>query len=283
MNLWKIDEGDCRPWLRALPDRSVDAVITDPPYAEIDRDYGRLSEAAWSDLMRAVVIEVRRVLRPHGSAVFILQPNSERVGRMRPWLWEFMVWTAREWNMVQDAWWWNTAAPPTVHVHRTHGLMRPSVKACVWLGEPDCYRDQDAVLWTETQSNVAARAAQRMALQTSPSGMSVRPARAAAVALERRGVTPYNLLPIANTNSASSGGAEGHGAATPYALCAWWARYLTKPGDLILDPFAGSGTVGLAALRLGRRFAGCELSPEYTALARRRLEDDAPLLDRAVP
>ena len=83
MNLWKIDEGDCRPWLRALPDRSVDAVITDPPYAEIDRDYGRLSEAAWSDLMRAVVIEVRRVLAPRGSAVFILQPNSERVGRVR--------------------------------------------------------------------------------------------------------------------------------------------------------------------------------------------------------
>ena len=152
MSAWTMHHGDCLEWLTTLPDKSVDAVVSDPPDPEISRDYGRLTEGEWHTLMRGVVEQSRRVLKPHGSAVFILQPNSERVGRMRPWLWEFMAWTAREWNMVQDAWWWNTSAPPTVHVHRKNGLMRPSVKACVWLGEPDCLRNQDAVLWTETDA-----------------------------------------------------------------------------------------------------------------------------------
>lgn len=45
----------------------------------------------------------------------------------------------------------------------------------------------------------------------------------------------------------------------------------TDPGDLILDPYAGSGTTGVAALRLGRRFLGCERNPEWAELARERL------------
>lgn len=49
----------------------------------------------------------------------------------------------------------------------------------------------------------------------------------------------------------------------------------TDPGDLVLDPFAGSGTTGVACLRTGRRFLGIELVPEYCAIARRRLEAEA--------
>ena len=51
----------------------------------------RMTEAAWHEMMRGVVAECRRVLKPSGSAVFVLQPNSERVGRDRYGL-EFMVW-----------------------------------------------------------------------------------------------------------------------------------------------------------------------------------------------
>jgi hypothetical protein len=52
---------------------------------------------------------------------------------MRPWLFEFMAKWCREWNMVQDAWWWNHTTAPTVHCQRKYGLMRPSLKACVWV------------------------------------------------------------------------------------------------------------------------------------------------------
>ena len=52
----------------------------------------------------------------------------------------------------------------------------------------------------------------------------------------------------------------------------------SRPGDLVLDPFMGSGTTGVAAKRLGRRFAGCEINPQYFLWAQERLENRADLL-----
>jgi site-specific DNA-methyltransferase (cytosine-N4-specific) len=44
-----------------------------------------------------------------------------------------------------------------------------------------------------------------------------------------------------------------------------------KPGGMVLDPFAGSGTTGLAAIQLGRRFTGIDLSPDFARLTAERL------------
>jgi DNA modification methylase len=53
------------------------------------------------------------------------------------------------------------------------------------------------------------------------------------------------------------------------------------PADgLVLDPFAGAGTTGIVARRLGRRFIGIELVEKYARIAEQRIEDDAPLLNR---
>ncbi len=54
-------------------------------------------------------------------------------------------------------------------------------------------------------------------------------------------------------------------------------------GGMILDPFAGSGTTGVVALRHGREFTGIELKPEYAEMARRRITNDAPLLNLEIP
>src|SRR5208283_1786396 len=139
--------GDCRNELKKLPAKSVDAIITDPIYPGISREYGSIGEEEWLALIKDVVGQCRRVLKPKGSAVFVLQPNYEKMGRMRPWLWEFVAWAAREWNVVQDVWWWSVNTLPTRSTYRTVGLLRQSVKMCVWLGDPDCYRNQAAVLW----------------------------------------------------------------------------------------------------------------------------------------
>lgn len=53
----------------------------------------------------------------------------------------------------------------------------------------------------------------------------------------------------------------------------------TRPGDFVLDPFFGSGTVGLVAKRLGRKYVGIELNPEYVRLAVDRIERDRQLWD----
>jgi DNA modification methylase len=52
----------------------------------------------------------------------------------------------------------------------------------------------------------------------------------------------------------------------------------SRTGDLVLDPFCGAGTTGLVAHRLGRRSVGIEINPDYVAMARQRIIDDAPLL-----
>ena len=269
---YALHHGDCIAWLDTLPAESVDAVVCDPPYAEIDRDYGRMTEAQWEEFAHVLVRKSLRVLKPHGSAVFIIQPNSERVGRMRAWVFRFLAWCADDLvretggrvGMVQDAWWWNPSSPPTRHCNRDIGLMRPSVKPCVWIGAEGCYRDQQEVLWSESTGNASARFASNER-NVPPGGNGMRQQRCAFAALERGGVTPFNLLPVSGASGADSAGAFGHGAGTPYDLAAWWVRYLCPKGGVVVDPCGGTMTMGLAAVRQGRRFLGCEQMTQHFA------------------
>lgn len=70
---------------------------------------------------------------------------------------------------------------------------------------------------------------------------------------------------------------EAHFATFPEALVEPCIRAGSRSDDTVLDPFCGSGTTGLVADRLGRRFIGIELNPSYAALAVIRLEADCPL------
>jgi site-specific DNA-methyltransferase (adenine-specific) len=62
-----------------------------------------------------------------------------------------------------------------------------------------------------------------------------------------------------------------HPTQKPVALIARCLRATTDPGDVVLDPFTGSGSTGVAALKLGRHFTGCEQNKTYALLAARRL------------
>lgn len=276
--------GDCLDVMRGMDAGSVDAVICDPPYPEIDRAYGRMTEAEWWEMMMGVCTETRRILKPTGSAVFILQPNSRKVGSMRGWLFEFQAWICREWNMVQDAYWWNTTTMPQGSEKR--GLMRSSIKPCVWAGAADCYRAQGKVLWEESKRNaqhrMEARAKNDTGIEYRPSGVHFRRLRTSEAAERRGGVTPFNVLPMANANSTNSAGAHGHGAGTPLELAKWWTRYICPPGGTCCDPFVGSGTMGLAALEYGCSFVGIERDATYFAIAEKRIAEaqmQLPLLE----
>lgn len=263
-----IHEGDARDVLPTLPAGSFDAVITDPPYPEIDRPYGRMTEAAWHEMMRAVVAECRRLLTPTGSAVFVLQPNYERVGRMRPWVWDFLAEQARAWNVVQNVYWWNTNALPLAGVSR--GLTRASLKYCAWLGPADCYRAQENVLRAPSAEFMAQPSHEERGRRVFVSGTTANQAAMQRSVRERGGSTPFNVIPIPQLSQNSSG-ALGHGAGTPLALCLWWARYIVPKGGRVLSPFCGLATEGIAALEHGGTFVGVEKMPEYVAKARARL------------
>jgi DNA modification methylase len=268
----RVVQGDALEVLRSLPVASVDAVITDPPYPCIKREYGYWTESEWFDLINPVVAECRRILKPTGSAVFVLQPNSERVGRMRTWLWEFMAKWGREWGVVQDAYWWKYDALPLGGCN-TGGLLRPSLKPCVWLGPPNCYRNQGAVLWAESDRNAALRTNARMERKRYPSGRTVNDLIGRDAAIRRDGVTPFNVLPVPSADTGNGASAHGHSAGTPDVLCRWWTRYICPPGGTVVDPFVGSGTVALAALAEGRLCLGVERHPPYAEIARKRARE----------
>jgi DNA modification methylase len=267
----RLIHGDCRHELKTLADQSIDLILIDPPYPEIDREYGRLTEREWHDLMRVVVAEGRRVLKPSGSMVVILQPNYEKVGRMRLWLWDFVAWAGREWNLVQDVYWWSYDAMPLSGTNRKQGLLRHSVKLCVWLGPANCYRNQENVLWMPSDT-IFAEGKSDMALRTTPSGRTYRDGRIADTAEERGGTTPFNLLPVpAGATSATS---NGHPASLPYDVAAWWVKYLLPPQGVLLDCFCGSGTVLTAGLDFGAsRVIGIEKERKYIKIAEKRIAE----------
>jgi len=90
---------------------------------------------------------------------------------------------------------------------------------------------------------------------------------------------PTNVLHLA-TECAN----RGHSAAFPQALPEWFIRLFTEPGDLVLDPFLGSGTTALAAMSLGRAWCGMEALPGHVAQAEAALaEQERSLAARLAP
>ncbi len=264
-----LHHGDCRAVLPTLPPATVDVAFLDPPYPEIDREYGRLSEPDWHEMMRAVVRECRRVLTPTGSMVVVFQPNYGTVGAMRLWPWEFVLWAAKEWNLVQDVYWYAPDALASAGTDRKTGLLKVAVKWCVWLGPASCYRSQDAVL-KPPSDNVTTRTRPDH-LASGPSGRPRRCGRLQRTAIERGGSVPPNCVVV--PKGGGSPGSEDHPAVTPFALCDWWMRYLLPPGGVALDCFAGSGSALIAALDQGAsKVIGIEREKKYIEIARRRVE-----------
>ncbi len=92
------------------------------------------------------------------------------------------------------------------------------------------------------------------------------------------------LIPICSgpERLKDDGGRKAHPTQKPEALLHRVILSSTNPGDVVLDPFFGSGTTGAVAKRLGRRFIGIERDPDYIRVARRRIEAVLPVDDDAI-
>lgn len=95
-----------------------------------------------------------------------------------------------------------------------------------------------------------------------------RPGRARWNGGGRVGVFTHNSL----TGARTAANAKVHPAEKPLPLMLELISLFTDPGDVVLDPYCGSATTGVACLRLGRRFIGCEVSEKWAALSRERCE-----------
>jgi DNA modification methylase len=99
----------------------------------------------------------------------------------------------------------------------------------------------------------------------------------------KRGVFTYGKH---DPGMGHGGGANEHPTQKPRLLMADLVALFTNPGELIADPFMGSGTTGIAAIQAGRRFVGIEKSPHHFAVACRRIADawsQRPLFDAEPP
>jgi site-specific DNA-methyltransferase (adenine-specific) len=85
------------------------------------------------------------------------------------------------------------------------------------------------------------------------------------------GAAPAWSVDVVRSDTNDNGGKRFHKWGQGLGGMAALVRALTKPGQLVCDPFLGGGSVGIAALTQGRKFAGCDLDPNHIKTARRRL------------
>jgi len=66
---------------------------------------------------------------------------------------------------------------------------------------------------------------------------------------------------------------KNHSAVFPLELPTWFIKLFTQAGDVVLDPFLGSGTTAVAAIQQGRQYIGIEMNPDYCQLAEERIAE----------
>lgn len=259
---WTLHLGDCRPWLASLPAGVADAVVTDPPYGQSNEKYDGPNAVS---LRPEVWAACARACKPDAALVaFAGGPTYHRIATAI----EAGGWRVRQmWGWVYRDGMLTTAYPG-----KGFDRLAPAM-------DPIVFATRGKVMLTVEREG--DHAWDRLTGRTDPfktAGMSERctHGRRARKAVGRypRTLTAspdadgfeYFILPRA---SSTRGEKVGHPNQKPVALMRWLIAKL--PGGLILDPFAGSGTTGEAALAEGRRFAGAELSPEYHRLATARL------------
>jgi len=268
----KIIHGDCEKVLKEFPDNSIDLVFTSPPYADQrKRTYGGIKPDEYVDWFLSKSKQFLRVLKPTGTFVLNIKErvvDGERhtyvieliLGlREQGWLWtEEFVWHKKncypgKWpNRFRDSW----ERLLQFNKQRKFNMYQEAVMVPVgdWakdrlasLSETDKIRDESKV-GSGFGKNVSKW-------------------------IGRSKVYPTNVIHMATECSNRK-----HSAVFPVALPIWFIRLFTQPGDVVLDPFIGSGTTAVAAKELGRRYVGIDINGEYCQIAMERLVQKQPLL-----
>ncbi len=256
--------GDASDVLSALPDGCVHAVVTSPPYWSL-RDYGidgqiglESSVEEFVKRLTQVFDQVRRVLRDDGTLWLNIGDSYTSGGR---------TWRAPDRKNRARA---MDRRPPTPEGLKPKDLIGVPWRLAFALQAAGWYLRSE-IIWNkpncqpESVADRPTRSHEHLFL-LSKSEHYVYDVHAVTGPNGRRQRTVWDISTQADPETA------GHVATFPPALVEPCILSATSPGDVVLDPFVGSGTTAAVALAADRRFIGIELNPDYLAIARARLD-----------
>jgi DNA modification methylase len=277
-----IFRGDAAALLASLPDACADLVVTSPPYAlHFKKEYGNAEKQDYVEWLRPFGREILRVLKPTGSFVLNIG-GSYNAGSPTRSLYHFkvvlMLCEELGFHLAQECFWYNPAKLPSpaewVNVRRVR--VKDSVEYIFWLSkEPTPKADNRRVL-TAYSADMKRLLVRGYKAKLRPSGHKI-----TAKFTDQGGAIPANLIERGNNESNSDyirrcaeRGLKPHPARFPAALPEFFVKLLTDPGDLVIDPFAGSNTTGAVAERLSRRWLAFELESKYIETSKLRFSRD---------
>lgn len=265
--LGELYVGDCLNVLRGMRASSVDLVVTSPPYDGQPKyndgeSYGR---EWYEDVFLSVTREVHRVLKPHGS--FVLNYRSKRQNGERGTLqYELVFWLRDQGFKFCEDFIWGKPSPPPGRFNR---FLKDAVEYCFQFAKTSDWQFfPEACLsparWDAKDRERRKRLPQNFVRANAPSGQGRRRVQAGPDM-----VRPSTLLYLEPEFSPNP---IRHPARFPLALPSFFIRLLSKPGQVVVDPFAGTGTTALAAEQLGRKWIAMEQSPHYASIIPGRFE-----------
>lgn len=260
-----IIHGDCEEVLKAFPDCSIDLIFTSPPYADQrKRTYGGISPDDYVDWFLPKSEQFLRVLKPDGT--FILNIKERVVDGERHTYVIQLIMKMREqgWRWTEEFMWHKKNSYPGKWPNR----FRDAWERLLQFNKQRFFKMyQDAVMvpvgdWAQDRlaSLSATDRARDESRVNSGFGKNV------SNWLGRDKVYPDNVIHMA-TECAN----RNHSAAFPVDLPSWFIRLFTNEGDVVLDPFIGSGTTAVAAKQLGRSYVGIDINEDYCRLATERV------------
>jgi site-specific DNA-methyltransferase (cytosine-N4-specific) len=263
---------DAHDVLRHLATDSVALVMTSPPFAlRRQKAYGNVAAADYVEWFWPFAQEIHRVLRPDGSFVLDLGGAWNRGSGTRSlYQYQLVLRLCEIFHLAQEFYWYNPSRLPTpaewVTIRRTR--VKDAVNMLWWLSKtPEPQADNRRVLKPYSRS--------MKRLLRDGYDPAMRPSQHEIGPHFRRdngGAIPPNLLEIPNTRSndeylrsCRAAGLPIHPARFPPAVPEFFVRFLTQPGQLVLDPFAGSNVTGQVAEELDRKWVAAEVNADYVA------------------
>jgi site-specific DNA-methyltransferase (adenine-specific) len=259
---------DCVEGLKLIPENSVDLVFTSPPYADRRKTtYGGIKTEEYVEWFKDIAYEIKRVLKPSGSFFINIKSHCDK-GERQLYVYELVIALKKEigFRFVDEFTWTKNGVPG-----KFKGRFKNAFEPIFHFTKDKDITFNPEEVGTPMKEESMARAA-RKTTNGSANGSGFAGMRDNETMLSRKVALPSNHLHIPQKSNQYTAQSK-HPAVFPKELPEFFIKAFTDQGDIVLDPFMGSGTTAVAAKEHNRNYIGFELVPEYIEICNERLAD----------